>query len=151
MSNKWFLKDTLWIFNTDMFRKPGKILPPLLLVFLFTGISFRFEVKQLRAWADMIIDYTSDSGFSTAFEETFSGEKPCEMCVSLTLEKTTDRDRSPAEKVVDNIREIHWLTLPALFQFPCPETGQLLYPSGLVSTLSTLREPPPRPPPIRVS
>lgn len=35
---------------------------------------------QLGAWAWMLTSYSQESSFEQAVRETFSGERPCEMC-----------------------------------------------------------------------
>ncbi|MEM7673750.1 MAG: hypothetical protein AAF212_10450 [Verrucomicrobiota bacterium] len=41
------------------------------------------SLMQVSAWGIMLVDYSEDSTFSNAIQDTFSGKRPCNMCLSL--------------------------------------------------------------------
>lgn len=47
---------------------------------------------QLGAWAWMLTSYSQESNIEQAFKETFSGERPCEMC--RVIESVQEADES---------------------------------------------------------
>lgn len=48
---------------------------------------------QGYAWCTMLVDYSRESGWSQAVRDTFSGEKPCQLC--RKIEST--RQSAPTE------------------------------------------------------
>jgi hypothetical protein len=49
----------------------------LLCCWLLTGPQL---LLQLGAWSWMIATYSQESGIEQAFQETFGGDRPCELC-----------------------------------------------------------------------
>lgn len=47
-------------------------------------LSGPLALLQLGAWAWMVTSYSQESSFEQAVSETFSGERPCEMCKLIT-------------------------------------------------------------------
>ncbi|MEM0967432.1 MAG: hypothetical protein AAGJ81_14895 [Verrucomicrobiota bacterium] len=67
---------------------------------------------QLTAWGWMIASYSTQDGFQTALTDTFSGERPCELCQFV-------RDVSEAPEETNAVsssetREIKLLPVPNL-------------------------------------
>lgn len=67
---------------------------------------------QLGAWTWMVASYAQESSIEQAFKETFSGDRPCEMCKLITAV-----DEAQEETAV-NIAESSKLTL--LFELAKP-------------------------------
>lgn len=45
---------------------------------------------QVCAWANMLVSYSQQDGLAKAAVDTFSGEKPCEMCCKIAHAKQDD-------------------------------------------------------------
>ena len=41
------------------------------------------SLLQISAWGMMFVEYSEDASVGSALKDTFSGERPCNMCVSL--------------------------------------------------------------------
>jgi hypothetical protein len=52
-----------------------------------------YSMLQVYAWATMLVDYSRDDGLLQAARDTFSGEKPCELCCIVK----SARDNEPEE------------------------------------------------------
>ena len=48
------------------------------------------SLMQISAWGVMIVEYSEGSTLGSAIEDTFSGNRPCDMCISLS--------KTPSEK-----------------------------------------------------
>ena len=44
-------------------------------------------IMQVVAWAEMVVDYSSDYGLSKGVEMTFNGENPCARCHAIAAAK----------------------------------------------------------------
>ncbi|MCH2156233.1 MAG: hypothetical protein MK080_09540 [Opitutales bacterium] len=44
------------------------------------------------AWTWMIVDYAAESTWTQAIEETFSGERPCELCLAIQAAEDQGRE-----------------------------------------------------------
>jgi len=54
-----------------------------------------WAVLQTVAWAQMLRDYSQESGLAAAIQQTFSGERPCSMCVNIAQGQQKE-SQSPA-------------------------------------------------------
>lgn len=45
---------------------------------------------QVYAWAGMLVSYSQDGGLLQGAKDTFSGEKPCELCCKIAEAKKAD-------------------------------------------------------------
>lgn len=45
---------------------------------------------QAYAWAGMLVSYSKDDGLLQGAKDTFSGEKPCELCCKIAAAKKAD-------------------------------------------------------------
>lgn len=45
---------------------------------------------QVYAWAGMLVRYSQDDGLLQAAKDTFSGERPCELCHKIAAAKESD-------------------------------------------------------------
>lgn len=53
-----------------------------------------FSLIQGYAWVSMLVTYSQDGGFVQAAKDTFSGEKPCELCTRIA----SAREAAPAQQ-----------------------------------------------------
>jgi hypothetical protein len=60
------------------------------------------------AWAGMLVNYSKTDGLAKAAADTFSGEKPCELCCKITEAKQEDarnnKTDSPDASVLAKLR-----------------------------------------------
>ena len=99
----------------------------------------------------MLVTYSQTDGLAKGAINTFSGEKPCELCVRISKAKTEDSKRP-----ISNDKEIHSF---AKYRSECPtqEIFRLKVPAGIELFLPparpmddrvvSLRAAPPLPPP----
>lgn len=66
-------------------------------------------VLQVVAWGGMLVSYSQENGFRKGVEDTFSGEKPCEMCRKISAA----RKDAGKEPVTPGEREIRLRDLAA--------------------------------------
>ncbi|MFT3992080.1 MAG: hypothetical protein QM680_11780 [Luteolibacter sp.] len=53
-------------------------------------------MMQAVAWATMLVDYSKEDGFLQGARDTFSGEKPCDMCRKIQASKQTEpKEKAP--------------------------------------------------------
>lgn len=53
-------------------------------------------ILQGCAWVSMLVSYSQDDGIVQAAKDTFSGEKPCELCHQIADARESDTDsKSP--------------------------------------------------------
>lgn len=107
---------------------------------------------QCYAWGTMLLDYSKQSGWSRAVEDTFGGEKPCDLCRKIE----SARENSPApgnpavplhaEQAGKILREL----LPVAFASLRDPVARLIEPSPPISPVRLLHrsaDAPPVPPP----
>jgi hypothetical protein len=51
-----------------------------------------YSLVQVYAWAGMLVSYSQDDGLLQAAKDTFSGEKPCELCHKIAAAKQSEPD-----------------------------------------------------------
>ncbi|MDF3127789.1 hypothetical protein P0Y35_01135 [Kiritimatiellaeota bacterium B1221] len=134
-----------------MIRKLQTNAYTVFLCWLFVSGSFRFEAQQIWAWGNMLADFGTTKSFTAAFNETFSGESPCELCTKLTKEQTHESPDRPQATSLEAPEASNWLLLLTKISLPVPADGMQNYKTGPFSFLSTLREAPQPPPPQQVS
>ena len=49
-----------------------------------------YSLVQVYAWAGMLVRYSQDDGLLQAAKDTFSGEKPCELCHKIAAAKKSE-------------------------------------------------------------
>ncbi len=77
---------------------------------------------QACAWAGMLVNYSKTDGLIQGAKDTFSGEKPCELCCKIAEAKQADPDGEGKKAPL-----------------PAPATGKLLQefvPTEIVSLKS---------------
>ncbi|MEP2774996.1 MAG: hypothetical protein ABJQ29_13140 [Luteolibacter sp.] len=106
---------------------------------------------QAYAWANMLVDYSSESSISQAVTDTFSGEKPCALCNKISAAKAaeSDSEQEPAPLLSASsklFQDLYPPTIPTLhdpFSTPFPE-AIFASPADLISPPTNG---PPTPPP----
>lgn len=110
----------------------------------FLLMVFQWEVLQVGAWASMIQDYRSDSNLQQAVAETFSGEKPCEMCKKLTRSQTQAHSENAISSRSNPPPD---LSPPETFRLLGIKKCRATHCFITTTSLTTLRVRPPLPPP----
>lgn len=110
-----------------------------------------YALAQVYAWIGMLVTYSQADGLAKGAIDTFSGEKPCELCVRISKAKSEESKRP-----ISNDKEINSL---AKYRSECPtqEMFRLRMPTGIELFLlparpmddrvACLRAAPPLPPP----
>lgn len=125
------------------FKRIGRAALVLLSLWLLVGPT---ALLQLTAWGWMIVSYSSEEGLRTGVTDTFSGEKPCELChfvegIERPLSEESDRP-TPTET-----REIKLVPGPDAFAlFGEPSEHRIDYATDDAAGQARAREVP-RPPP----
>ena len=110
---------------------------------------------QVYAWTGMLVSYSKTDGLLKGTKDTFSGEKPCELCskIAAARENGTDPDKHrdpltplPFGKLLQDMVELEWPSLAV------PRGTDYLSPafSALHAAVGTLAVVPPLPPPERL-
>lgn len=86
-----------------------RIYQVILLSFCGALLLGPLSVLQLGAWSWMLFAYSHEAGFSTAMEETFSGERPCRLCTMIEESAAESNTHSDPASVMD--REFKLLAL----------------------------------------
>jgi hypothetical protein len=66
---------------------------------LFMGLCLsggHWMLLQVTAWSGMMVTRSVEVGVSEALETTFSGEKPCPLCMAVKAGQESDNSSSPA-------------------------------------------------------
>lgn len=71
-----------------------------------------WAMLQTVAWTQMLRDYSEESGIVAAIQQTFSGERPCSMCVNITDARQKE-SQSPAMLALAKKFEISLTQNPA--------------------------------------
>lgn len=78
---------------SNAIRRLGRLLLLLCCAWLLSGPQL---LLQLGAWSWMIASYAQQSGIEQAVAETFSGERPCQLCKFITAAEA-EQQSSPAQ------------------------------------------------------
>ena len=131
-----------------MFRRFG-LLCAVLAIFSIAG--GQWAVLQSVAWAQMVVDYSQRSGsFTVGIKQTFDGQHACQLCQAIQAEKSKAKDQT-ATSGATNDAKVKALATDGCV--PIPErtaVGVMLF-CAVCSDFSNRVEPPPTPPPRRVS
>ena len=123
-------------------------------LFLLSGclhlVGGPHSLVQVYAWANMILEYSQDSSLSQAVTDTFSGEKPCEMCKTIAAAKEKERDGGKETPLAPlSAKVFQDLFPPSLAELKEPLSAPFPHPG--FAPLSQLVSPPscgpPSPPP----
>jgi hypothetical protein len=70
-----------------------------LVVSLMVSIGGHWGMLQAIAWARMLQDYSAEKGLAGGIKDTFSGERPCPMCLKLRKEKSeAEKSKAPVSQ-----------------------------------------------------
>jgi hypothetical protein len=61
-----------------------------------------YALLQMFAWTTMFIDYSKENGLIQGAKDTFSGEKPCELCCKIKAAEKQEKQsplQLPAERL----------------------------------------------------
>lgn len=127
-----------------MLRRLGQILS---LVALFAICGGHWAVLQTVAWTQMLRDYSKDSGIVVAIQQTFSGERPCTMCKTITNERQKENQLPAA---IDLVKKFEVLLMVGLAFALKPIGGKFTYPPAREFLFALLTFSPPSPVPRSV-
>lgn len=112
---------------------------------MFSIAGGHWAVLQTVAWAQMLRDYSQESGFATAVTQTFSGERPCTMCKSIEKNRQQEEKAPPLLKV-DKKAEVFVAAWREIFKVP--QSSRFSYAPEADALLAWRNDPPPTPVPI---
>lgn len=95
---------------------------------------------QSAGWIGMLADYSRGATLVTAFEKTFDGAHPCELC--KVVQSGREQEKKEVTKVVVKLEGV----LTAGIGLPWPRTGDRSYPPHTPVNVER-RLAPPTPPP----
>lgn len=116
-----------------------------LLVACSTSMQGPLDALQLVAWTTMIVDYSQEKGLKEGLQQTFSGEAPCSLCLSISDSRETqpedglERSQPPCSSYV-------FLETPSVYRFVIPP---VIATWSWTQSLQSLDLPPPEAPPPR--
>lgn len=97
-------------------RRVGGAMACLLLM----SYLFQWELAQIGAWGSMLAEFTQTETVARAIQDTFSGEKPCSKCKTLTAQKLAPDSESALANPVPPQPELFPPALPRLTSpVPC--------------------------------
>jgi hypothetical protein len=103
------------------------------------------------AWAGMLVDYSKTDGLAKAAADTFSGEKPCELCCKIAEAKQEGaRKNQPGSPDLVALAKLKHEMLPAeSLRLKPPFSGELPHLSFPPPTVcpGLVQSAPPVPPP----
>jgi hypothetical protein len=154
------IPDTRRNFATPHLRtRPLKKAFQLLLVFLgclhLTGGPY--SILQGYAWVNMLISYSQENGWVQGAKDTFSGEKPCNLCCKIAegreaeSKNTGDPVKPPLSPVSSKL--LHEMLPTAITAIEPPSSIDFPSPSlpGIHLSVGCAKASPPVPPPCRVA
>jgi hypothetical protein len=97
---------------------------------------------QSVAWMGMLVRYSQSEPLSTAVEETFSGERPCTLCI-FVQKGQSEEQKQQATQAVKKFDAV----LGPESGTPLPQAAEWNY-VQVVRQLSARAHAPPSPPPI---
>ncbi len=83
---------------------------------------------QCVAWAGMLWSYSEEDGLMQAAQDTFSGEKPCHLCVAIAESQRLE-DKTPESmpiKGLEKLKELQPLQAPGQLALKSPMTIELM-------------------------
>ena len=108
--------------------------------------DWQWVLLQGFAWARMIVVYSADAPVATAVAQTFSGKRPCPLCLAAQKGQREQSDRAPSRRVESRLETVPASPaarlFPALREVPWPEVVVIPFPD---SPLFAPPKPRPRP------
>lgn len=109
-----------------------------------------YALVQIYAWGTMITNYSRETGIIQGTKDTFSGEKPCQLCCKITEAKKADGKKdqqSPAPASLTKLsQEFVTSSVPDLVP-PVPRDMPAVLYYGQLMQYRTSSSLPPVPPP----
>jgi len=110
-----------------------------------------YAFMQGVAWAGMLVNYSKTDGLAKAAVDTFSGEKPCELCCKISAAKQEDaRKNKPESSDLSALAKLRHEMLPAEdLRLKSPFADEWIFVRSLPLVLSPGigHDAPPSPPP----
>jgi hypothetical protein len=121
----------------------SRVLAVLLLSLLIFGGK---PVVQSIAWMGMIVSYSQEQGLKQAITDTFSGDRPCHLCIKLANEdgKKLPILRQHLDHICMGAVLSHSVDLERVLLFDLHAQDMLLPATALHSWISEPPVPPPR-------
>jgi hypothetical protein len=125
----------------------GSMLAPLtkflLVLPLVLSLGLHWGILQSVAWVGMLVKYSQDASFAEAWNKTFDGNHPCNLCISIKKgqaeESKQDQQRGQSGPKLD------FAILWRATEFEFEGAREEIFPSLYCLTLRT--DPPPKPRP----
>ena len=115
---------------------------------IFSIAGGHWAALQTVAWAEMLHDYTRQSGsLAVAVAQTFDGKHPCDLCRVIASAKAGTRHQTPAAPRGQDEAKVKALLAEAAFRPACPAPIRICLPRAGVFFGSGRTDPPPTPPP----
>lgn len=130
-----------------MFRRFGFLCAALA---IFSIAGGHWTALQTVAWAEMLHDYTRQSGsLAVAVAQTFDGQHPCDLCRAIAAAKAETRHQTPAAPGEKEELKVKALLAESAFRPACPAPIGICLPRTGVFFSPGRTDPPPTPPPRR--
>ena len=130
-----------------MFRKLGLVCAALA---FFSIAGGHWAVLQSVAWVEMLHSYSQHSGsMAVAFEKTFDGQHPCELCQQIQAGKAKERRESPTAPSTKDDAKVKALLVDSVLPAFARTTEEISFRRAVFAPGSRRAERPPTPPPRR--
>lgn len=88
-----------------------------------------YGMLQCVAWAGMLWSYSEEDGLIQAAQDTFSGEKPCHLCVAIAeSQRLEDKTPEPMQsKDLEKLKELQPLQTPGQLALKSRATIELVF------------------------
>ena len=109
------------------FNQPWCLLQTFKLVLCAALLLVPQVVLQLTAWSYMLVRYTQESSIPEAVADTFSGQRPCELCHIIETVEQEKEKQTLSTRAADDFRllipklERVVLSSPPLLSFEHPQ------------------------------
>ena len=110
-----------------------------------------YSLMQAYAWAGMLVTYSQQDGLLEGAKNTFSGEKPCELCCKIAAAKKSEPAREKKEAPVppSTGKLLQEFLLSGTVSVAPPRFNPFIVPAfpGVLVPVETAGASPPVPPP----
>ena len=128
-----------------MFRRIGLVCAALA---LFSIAGGHWAVVQSVAWAEMLRNYTQESGSVTvALKRTFDGQHPCALCREIQTAKSQDHKESPVAPAAKEDAKVKAVSADPILPQAERLATAMAFPNAAALWSPTRTEAPPTPPP----
>ena len=126
-----------------MFSRTRITIHLIVITALLLGCGAQWGVLRTVAWTGMIISYSKNSTFLVAIRQTFSGERPCNLCV--TIDEAEKQSKDPETSFAHKLGELK-AVLANTTEAPVPKS-EVFHFSPLFQKAPSLAYQPPVPVP----